>query len=321
MTLLLRCPHCEAENTVDATRAGQLSSCGACGKAFTIPRSQLVVAPLVAQTVEAVPIRRRSGWSGMAIVLAGVGGLCLVGFVVVGIIAALLPSLANVRDTQRTIMCEFNLITLNDAIESYVDENGNLPAAYTVDPQGAPACSWRGTLLEKLGFASIYEQIDFGQPWNHAANEGLRDSVVASYRCPSDLTEPQMTSYAGIVGETLVLRPGGESTTMAVAKKDGAQNTLLLVELRDSDIVWLAPRDLDLTAAKESLNTSGQLGVGSPHVDGFHVLFLDGRTDMLARDVDPDTFEALITPAGGELVDAYEVGLDVEEVENFEVIE
>jgi prepilin-type N-terminal cleavage/methylation domain-containing protein len=42
---------------------------------------------------------------------------------------------------------------------------------------------------------------------------------------------------------------------------------------------------------------------GSPHVGGVQFLFGDGAARMLNRDIDPTIFSALLTPAGGEVVD------------------
>jgi prepilin-type N-terminal cleavage/methylation domain-containing protein/prepilin-type processing-associated H-X9-DG protein len=41
---------------------------------------------------------------------------------------------------------------------------------------------------------------------------------------------------------------------------------------------------------------------GSPHTGGVNFLFGDGAVHLLGRGVDPDTFEALLTPDGGETV-------------------
>ena len=76
---------------------------------------------------------------------------------------------------------------------------------------------------------------------------------------------------------------------------DGTSNTILAVEW-DGKIPWIKPEDIPF----EPKGAMPALGGFSP--DGFNALFCDGSVRYISNKVEPNFLKALITRAGGEVV-------------------
>ena len=70
----------------------------------------------------------------------------------------------------------------------------------------------------------------------------------------------------------------------------------MVLEVRDSDIHWLQPRDVTL----EDLLSRG---IDSNHPLEVHVIFADNTTASFRKTIDRATLKALLTRSGGEQVD------------------
>ena len=55
----------------------------------------------------------------------------------------------------------------------------------------------------------------------------------------------------------------------------------MVVEIRNSDIHWMEPRDLDIRSLKFAINSDGKNSISSRHVGGAFVLFGDGSVSFL----------------------------------------
>jgi prepilin-type processing-associated H-X9-DG protein len=89
---------------------------------------------------------------------------------------------------------------------------------------------------------------------------------------------------------------GGKGTALADIT-DGTSNTLMVVEAEEA-VPWTKPDDLPFDpAAVPSL-----FGAGSRHPGGFNTLFADGSVRFIKTTIELQTFRALITRAGGEVV-------------------
>jgi hypothetical protein len=77
---------------------------------------------------------------------------------------------------------------------------------------------------------------------------------------------------------------------------DGTSNTLLIVESARA-VPWTKPEDIPYDQKKPLLK------LGAERPDGFYAAFADGSVHFIKKSTDEATLRALITPAGGELVD------------------
>ena len=59
--------------------------------------------------------------------------------------------------------------------------------------------------------------------------------------------------------------------------------TILLVEVADSGISWMEPRDLNIDQMNFAINDLSRPGIRSHHRGGAHALFADGTVRFLKR--------------------------------------
>ena len=92
-----------------------------------------------------------------------------------------------------------------------------------------------------------------------------------------------MTSYVAIVGPRTMWSPG--LYVRAADFVDGLSQTIMVVEIANSDIEWLEPRDLPLAEVYDSLYSNSQPALLASHekggVQGGIVVFADGHTEFL----------------------------------------
>jgi prepilin-type processing-associated H-X9-DG protein len=85
---------------------------------------------------------------------------------------------------------------------------------------------------------------------------------------------------------------------------DGEDKTILVVEVADSGIHWMEPRDLHVVQMAPRINAPAGQGIRSRHPSmGAHVLFADAHIEWLSEDVTEDNLRAMLTIASGEKVD------------------
>ena len=86
--------------------------------------------------------------------------------------------------------------------------------------------------------------------------------------------------------------------------KDGTHNTIMMIEIMDSDITWTEPRDLTIDEAIALFNRPESVRKKHPtnHHGGRMVAFADGHIDFAPEDTPPEVLQALFTIDGGEAV-------------------
>jgi hypothetical protein len=146
--------------------------------------------------------------------------------------------------------------------------------------------------FEEEALKDLYKQYRFEEPWNSPHNLKLADKMPAVYRCPASDGPTGEANYLAVVGKETGW-PGADSMTLRQIR-DGTANTIALVEVGNSGINWLEPRDLSVD---EALKT-----VDSEHPGGAFHLFFDGSAHFLNSDIDRDVYRGLLTANGGEEV-------------------
>jgi len=230
---------------------------------------------------------RKAGVSATIIVVA-IASLGLLAYGIVGSVRA-----ARLAARQSSSNCR--LKQLGIALHNYHDQCGTFPPAYFTDADGKPMHSWRVLLLpyfEEQGLKDLYRQYRFEEPWNSPHNQQLADKTPRLYHSPCDTGHEGEASYLAVVGNET-----GWPAPQAVTIKgigDGTVNTIALVEVANSGINWLNPRDLSLD---ESLKNDD-----SQHATGAMHLFFDGSVHFLKRNIDRKVYRALLTANGQEVV-------------------
>ena len=198
------------------------------------------------------------------------------------------------------------------ALDNYHAQYGHFPPACTTDADGKPMHSWRVYLLPDFGRNDLYKRYDFSQPWNSPTNQQLAASMPDVFRCPGDpATGSNCTNYVAVVGPNTAW-PGSTPRKLADFGEH-ADETILLVEIADSDINWLEPRDLSFEEAKTGIHGPGEPGISSHHLqyDRYFnhgdycavVVFANRHTQFLSTRTPPETLESLLTIGGPKSID------------------
>ncbi len=208
--------------------------------------------------------------------------------------------------TQRAIQCVcfMRLHWIGEALRAYHQQYGSFPPAYATDVDGKPSRSWRMLIMPQ--FNSVYgSQYRWDEPWNGEHNRSLTNVESHYYQCPCKycLRMSRSTNYVAIVGPHTAW-PGAKGSKLADFK-DGPANTILLVEIANSDIHWAEPRDLTEEEFVPKINADRRRSPSSRHWPrGVNVLFADGSVRFLPEGLAPELLQALLTPDGGEMVTA-----------------
>jgi prepilin-type processing-associated H-X9-DG protein len=165
--------------------------------------------------------------------------------------------------------------------------------------------SWRVLLLPYLDQGPLYVQYRFDEPWDGPNNRKLADKILHVFNCPSEVHgdgkgTATMTSYVAVVGPETAW-PGTKPTTIRDIK-DGTSNTLLIVEVANSGIHWMEPRDLHVVQMASTINPKSGQGISSPHTGGAQVLMADGAVRFISQNLAAETIRALLTAHGNETI-------------------
>ncbi|HEV3136667.1 MAG TPA: DUF1559 domain-containing protein [Pirellulales bacterium] len=195
-----------------------------------------------------------------------------------------------------------NLKQLGIALHNYHDFYRSLPPAVVAGPDGKPMHSWRVLILpfvEDAGLKQLHTRYDFKEPWNGPHNIQLADKMPKVFACPNDSN--RQASYLAVVGPETAW-PGSNGIAFR-GISDGTANTLMLVEVAESGINWLEPRDLTFEQAAQGINIpEAKLGISSHHQGGAEFLFCDGSAHFLSDGIAPDVLRSLLTAAGNDIV-------------------
>ena len=230
------------------------------------------------------------------LVAAGVVLLLMAG-VAIALVVVMVPVWRRSIQVAQDSDCRNNLKQIAIALQNYHDANNRFPAAYVCDASGKPAHSWRVAIWPYMFNDHRQPLYKYDEPWNGPSNSKLVTKLADYYRCPSDSTSPKgMTNYVAVVGKSTIW-PAPRFTTLADVR-DGATNTLLVVEISHSDIHWMEPRDLPVEELAEWLKPGHKPQLLGHQIEGGFVAFADGHIEFLSRDVTMQRLQALVTAAG-----------------------
>lgn len=199
------------------------------------------------------------------------------------------------------------------AIETHKRMNGAFPSAKRIPDDARHSHSGRLALTQYLYRVGYLDAYDFDKPWNSPGNIDLGCNPLMGkgaevrvwgpptvYHSPrsSGRTPAEDTNFLLITGEQTVFRAHKPVSDNDVV--DGLGTTLIAIEVLNTGIHWLEPRDfhhpedLDLDNP-DSLLSKIRLGKYRPHV-----AFADGGIYLLDPRTDVDILDAMCTISGGE---------------------
>ena len=219
-------------------------------------------------------------------------------------------AIRDAREDARRSNCKGELKQIGLALLNYRDTYGCFPPAYVADTNGRPAHSWRVLILPFLDHAVLYNEYRFDEPWDGPNNRRLSAKILVSsdysmYHCPSDRPasgelDATVTSYLAVVGPETAWKGDGCLNVNAIT--DGPANTLMVVEVANSGINWMEPRDLNVLQMAPTINPKGGQGVSSRHRGGAHAVTVDDGVRFLFDAMPASTLRALLTISGGEKI-------------------
>jgi hypothetical protein len=223
------------------------------------------------------------------------------------------------REGYRIWGCRNNLKTIGLALDSYHERYGQFPPPYIADADGWPMHSWRVLILPYLSDTAalnVYQQYRLNEPWNSPHNQKLATQIPREFRCPTtnaiESDSPLDTHYVAVTG------PGTAWPERAGMRRedmvDGCGNTVLLVEIADSNIQWLEPRDVAIEEVFAKDNEVASVPKSHHHLERTYffyrndplagnVLMADGAGECLQKPLRRDQLASLLSIAGGEPID------------------
>ena len=243
------------------------------------------------------------GGKGMAITGIILSALGILWMPLCGIlIGMLLPAVQQVREAASRASSMNNVRQQVLGMHNYASTHNSLPKS---DKNGL---SWRVHILPWIDPA-LYDQFNINEPWDSPHNIALLDQMPAVYDCPNVELAPGMTVYqvpftdVSSVSDNswagwASIFDNSEKDTRFEGIRDGTSSTIAVLEVDPNAAVeWTKPADWNF----DPQNPMRDLGNVRPGV--IVVGFADGAVFTISNNLAPEDFKALITKAGGEIVD------------------
>jgi hypothetical protein len=216
--------------------------------------------------------------------------ICLI----VGVLIAVLwPAVQSARRAAQHAQRRNNLKQIGLCLHNFNDTYRQLPPSVRTDDVGRPICSWRFQVLPFL--EAIMLGVDFGARWDDPANRFLMRHRTFCWSWKGDFPECAETNVMAIVG------PGTAFDSERVTSvTDLDPDTILAMEVADSNTLWMEPGDLFLESIDDAV-LGGMDGAGPM------VLFADGEVWALTPEVPPSDLRSFCTVDGAKERDRNQV--------------
>jgi hypothetical protein len=201
----------------------------------------------------------------------------------------------KVREAAARMQGSNNLKMIGIAMHNYHDVTGAFPPPDgKLRPNDKGGLSWRVHILPYIEEDNLYKQFKLDEPWDSEHNKKLVERMPKTYVSPLAPAPGGQTYYKVFSGKDAIFFPG--SRTRLTDITDGSSNTIMTVE-GGQPVEWTKPDDIPFTGKFDPKT------LPLPGKTGFNVGMADGSVRWLNADsLTPEMFGALITRAGGEVV-------------------
>ncbi len=227
---------------------------------------------------------------------AGIGGACLVWLIGIGLPVLLMPMISVAGPAARRCQCANNLKQIALGLQNYGDKCGCLPPPYVPDKNGKPMHSWRVLVLPYIEQGSLYQAYRFDEPWDGPNNSKLAAAANYAYVCSGDRTTSVQgqtaTNYVAVTGKGTAW----SSSKLSLSGKLMDDHKILLVEVENSGINWMEPKDLTVDQAIAGLTSKSGPRISSGHDPRLaNAVLADGELVELPTDLSPELLRVALT--------------------------
>jgi prepilin-type processing-associated H-X9-DG protein len=217
------------------------------------------------------------------------------------LIALITPAVFAAREAANRMKAANKVKSIVGALHNYQSQNNTFPYGVVRNADGKPMHGWRFAISPFIESTDIYHRYDQRLAWDDPSNLAVTQFVWYWYVREGQRNRvPHATNFVAITGpgtlfpDDRVCSPGDI--------KDGAKNTIVVVEIGPSDIPWYEPRDLRIDTMSFRINDPDRSKpcIGSRLSGGAIVGFADGHTELLPEDTPPEKLRAMLTIAGGD---------------------
>ena len=209
-------------------------------------------------SLEGVPRKTVRNKSPRRIVIALVCG---------GLLIWLIGAVRAARENARCVTCEHHLKMLGLGLQAFDSVSGGLPPAHFSDESGKPIHSWQSLVKPFLGYYSWRKAYSMKEPWNGPSNRTCGSYPDYNFQCPTVENRSGATiDYVAVVGPDTVW-PGRERVKLP-SEADGNRDTILLIEMPDSDYNSLEPRSPTVEEFLEKVKSPTGKGIRCMHAKG-----------------------------------------------------
>ncbi len=213
----------------------------------------------------------------------------------IGVLASLLlPAVQSVREAARRTDTMNRVRQMLLTMLNYESAYAKFPADIR-DSDGKPLLSWRVAMLPFIdGQMELYEQFHLDEPWDSEHNKALLEQMPADFKSAGIQLPPGMCNLVGVSGPGTFF--AGKTLKLGDIL-DGHSNTVAIVEVdADRSVSWTQPADWT-SDPDDPLD-----GLGNIRPNGFGVGFIDGSVQFIRTSIDVETWKALLTIAGREVI-------------------
>jgi prepilin-type processing-associated H-X9-DG protein len=213
--------------------------------------------------------------------------------------SAFIGAKVKVQGAAARAQSQNNLKQIGLAMHNYHDINGAFPPAAVCDKTGKPMLSWRVLILPYVEADDLYKQFKLDEPWDSEHNKKLLAKMPKVYSLPSQAAGATDTHYRVFVGNGAVFDYVRGSKLQEVT--DGTSNTIMVATAAEA-VPWTKPDELPFDPEKDMVKLLGAQPGGEAGGNVCNTAFCDGSVRAISRSIDRKTLNALITKAGGEII-------------------
>jgi hypothetical protein len=209
-----------------------------------------------------------------------------------GLLTSCVVAVRKARDEARCQECYYKLKQIELGLLCYESSTGSLPPAYLVDEDGKPLHSWETLVMPYYSYPMWPSCYSLREPWDGPNNRQAPRHFINLYQCPSgEHTSQEIIDFVAVVGPE-TLWPGKDRVKLP-KQGDGNQDTILLIELPDSDIRGLEPRCPTVDEFLEKIKSPTGKGIRTIHAKGLAYVTVGGEVRWFPPDTDPESIRKL----------------------------